>query len=349
MLIAVAVVAVGIGIQADRAREQEQAAARIRELGGSVQYGYQTDDSGVYLPRPQRYRVTPHGPPWLRQWLGPHYFNRVVDVRLSMTEVSDEDLACLQALPRLKWLGLEKTHVTSEGLVHLKRARHLTHLFLGNTDIDDEGLQYIAHLTELEMLQLNDRITDTGLAHLCNLTNLKDLCLNHAQVTDDGLPHLATLTNLERLHLQGTRVTDAGLRHLETLGKLKWVGGRRTEITPAGAARLQSQIPGLSVSVDRAVERDGFFTITVEWREITRLGLVVTGSPCTVREILPFSPASRANVKKGDIVLGAAGEAIRDGETLLRVAERQELGAKLPLRLRRGDETVRAEVLLDNF
>lgn len=349
MLIAIALFAVWLGPQVNRVREQRRAVERILGLGGSIFYGYQTDDSGGYLSRPQRYQAQPHGPEWLSGWIGPDYFNSVVAVSLGTTEVSDDDLAYLRGLPELRSLSLEKTHVSSEGLAHLKGLRHLRRLFLGSTDIEDEGLQHISHLTELEILQLNERITDAGLRQVESFRKLKHLTLNDTQITDHGLAHLAALTDLERLNLHGTQVTNAGLQHLMTMGKLRLVYAKGTPITPEGAARLQSEIPGLRVSVDRGKQGQPVIHYIVESREVTRLGVVVSCDPCTVRDILPSSPATRADVKKGDIFLNADGEAVASEAALLRVVERQDLGGRLRLELRRGEQTINTEVTLDNF
>jgi len=90
-------------------------------------------------------------------------------------------------------------------------------LMLAGTQIDDGAMPAIGDLQDLEVLTLNDRITDKGTEWLKRLHALKELGLRGSQVTDKTLAVLKDLKQLERLDLRGTRVTDQGVKMLKGL------------------------------------------------------------------------------------------------------------------------------------
>jgi hypothetical protein len=110
---------------------------------------------------------------------------------LSGSEVTDEALAQLPAIPNLVWLNLRGTKITDAGLAHLAALKSLTRLHLEMTPI-----------------------TDAGLAHLANLENLEYLNLYGTQITDAGLDHLKNLKKLKKLYVWQTGVTKAGAEQL---------------------------------------------------------------------------------------------------------------------------------------
>jgi len=55
---------------------------------------------------------------------------------------------------------------------------------------------------------------DEGLKHLAHLTNLEYLDLNGTQVSDEGLKHLIGLIRIEWLNLENTQVSDEGVARL---------------------------------------------------------------------------------------------------------------------------------------
>ena len=69
-------------------------------------------------------------------------------------------------------------------------------------------------------------------------------------MTDDGLQHLSSLTGLQHLNMAHcTAITDAGLPHLESLIALKDLKVTRTAVTTEGAARLQKNLPGVTIQL----------------------------------------------------------------------------------------------------
>ena len=57
-----------------------------------------------------------------------------------------------------------------------------------------------------------------------------------------------------------------------------------------------------------------------------------------VQRVLPGSPAERAGLRRGDLVVGAADRAVNDPATLLQLVEASQVGEALPLTVLRGGE-----------
>jgi hypothetical protein len=82
-------------------------------------------------------------------------------------------------------------------------------LQLANPDVDDHTLRYLAAMSRLRELDLNDTgITDDGLPYLGTLQNLQILRLRNTKITDEGFAaHVLPLPALRNLDLRGTAVT----------------------------------------------------------------------------------------------------------------------------------------------
>jgi hypothetical protein len=346
LFLVMAIIAVPLAVHMDQVRTQKAAVARIQQLGGWVLYEYQCDESGLYFPEPKRYQVAPRGPEWLRNWLGPHHFNTPVSVNMASPQVTDDDLAFLRGMAKLKSLGCEQSRVTSEGLGHLRKLIDLRSLYLGGSQVDDDGMKYVATLPNLETLNLDVPITDDGLAQLRGLTHLKRLTLNRSRVTDEGLKHLAAFENLETLQLYQTQVSDAGLEHVRSLRKLTFLDVRGTKVTEAGVRGLKRELPKVNVSMERPQDARARITFG-DSRGITRLGIHVTNSPCTVNAVDPFSPASRGGIQSGDVIRSVDGRMITDADALLEIVQKKDLGTTLRIEIARGDRTVIVDVRLD--
>jgi len=57
-----------------------------------------------------------------------------------------------------------------------------------------------------------------------------------------------------------------------------------------------------------------------------------------VQRVLPESPAERAGLRRGDLVVGAADQAVNDPAALLRLVEAAQVGESLPLTVLRGEQ-----------
>jgi LSD1 subclass zinc finger protein len=144
--------------------------------------------------------------------------NKLEDLHLDYTGVTDANLVHLKGLTGLRSLGLNGTPLTGAGFEHLKGLTGLKVLGLNSTPVTGDGFEHLKGLTNLESLHLSgSQVSDAGLKHLAGLTNLRDLPLGETQITDAGLEHLKGLTKLRSLELNGTQVTGPGFMHLTGL------------------------------------------------------------------------------------------------------------------------------------
>ena len=135
---------------------------------------------------------------------------------LDAPPVTDADLACLEAFPRLYSCRLMGSEITDAGLEYLHGATLLHFLYLPYTNVTDKGLVHLQGLDNLAFLDLSGtKVTDDGLRHLLDLPNLDTLQLYGTKITDAGLKHLAMLPRLEQLYIQGTQVTNEGIMKLQ--------------------------------------------------------------------------------------------------------------------------------------
>jgi hypothetical protein len=97
-------------------------------------------------------------------------------VDLHKSQVTDEDLALLAAMPDLQELDLRLTNVTDAGVKHLHDLRKLRFLNLFRTQMTDAGLASLQPLGELETLLIGGtKVTDAGLVALQAHPHLRKL------------------------------------------------------------------------------------------------------------------------------------------------------------------------------
>jgi hypothetical protein len=158
-LLLTAAVAVWSGIKTNQARRQRAAVTAIKAAGGNVGYDWQRQPAAA--PQDQQ----PPGPKWLRGIVGDEYFQDVVEVVWADRKVQSDDLRWLPDLPKLN------------------------HVNLSFSNVDDDGLAYLAEITTLKhvLLEQCSRVTDRGLAHLANLENIEELALMSTNCTDEAV------------------------------------------------------------------------------------------------------------------------------------------------------------------
>jgi hypothetical protein len=209
----VLVIGCGLGWMVHRAHVERDVIAAIVKVRGNVYY----DVDWRFVSS------SPPAIPWWSRWLADHtgldFSGHVVSVNLSRVNLSrgksDAVLAQVGRLNRIVNLNLNRSDVTDASLSHLKGLPSLRGLWLNNNRISDAGLVHLKGLTNLQALCLGyTGITDAGLAHLEGMTNLTELDLRSTKVTDAGLVHLRRMTKLKKLQLHGTGVTKAGVEEL---------------------------------------------------------------------------------------------------------------------------------------
>jgi hypothetical protein len=205
LFVALTVACLWLGWQGRLARDQARVVAAIRSVGGIVQYEHQFDRRGNFLEAAE-----PIAPAWLRRWIGDDFFVTVSQVAFLTSPAPSGG----------EWTV--NTQVTDETLKQLAALPSLTGLSLRADELSDAGLETISHLRQLERLSVSAwKITDAGVAHLARLTRLKGLELLGINLSDESIAAVASLPRLESLQLRGGRMTNAGLAHLRRIRTLR--------------------------------------------------------------------------------------------------------------------------------
>jgi hypothetical protein len=162
------------------------------------------------------------------------YGDRIVDLDLSNTGLTDEHLRHLAGLKQLRQLRIghfdtrdtsrkrvPRNSVTDRGLAHLKGLTSLGGLDISGLPVTDGGLEAIDDLPNLGALYL-DRTLVRGpaLSRLKSLPGIAVLYCDGSALTDEGLEHLKGANNLQLLSLVGVPLSGRGLAALKTLPKL---------------------------------------------------------------------------------------------------------------------------------
>jgi hypothetical protein len=141
-------------------------------------------------------------------------------------------------------IDLTSTPTTDDDLILLREQFHLVDQELGFTRISDAGLEHLKGLPNLDVLDFDGTaITDDGLKELKGLTKLVGLNLADTAISDSGLEHLKAFKNLKYLKLRRTHITDAGIEHLKALTSLEGIALDGTAITPDKREELQKLLP----------------------------------------------------------------------------------------------------------
>ena len=131
--------------------------------------------------------------------------------------------------------------LTDRGLEALAGAGQITRLNVGGAQFTDDGMRHLAHMPQLEELELGGpkcRITDRGLEALRHLRRLRRFAMPWApQVSDAGIANLSACDRLEHVNLMGTPTGDGALRALAGKPSLAQVSTGRA-VTDAGLPLL---------------------------------------------------------------------------------------------------------------
>jgi hypothetical protein len=165
------------------------------------------------------------------------------ELDLRGTEVTDEDLRHLAALPALARLGLRGTAVGDAGLVHLQELA-LETLELRGTQVTGGGLGRLPWT--LESLDLTGtQLESSDLYRLPGLPGLGTLDLNFIALDDTALEPLARLPALRHLECDQSRITADGLATLlERNPLLERIELRDTPVDDEQARALMTRYPG---------------------------------------------------------------------------------------------------------
>jgi internalin A len=229
LMLLVLILGGGFGWVVHRARVQRDAVAAIEAAGGSVRYKFFTLSSRNY-----KFET----PKWLFSLLGPDYLATVNGVHLQPPRRRfrrgkvvlqaeypgnpDLVMAHVGRLDALEVVQVDGVPITDEGLAYLRGLKRLRTLLISQTKVTGAGLESLAGLHELLLLDLEGLpIVDADLARLRVLLRSRwavsparadflVLDLSRTRITDAGLLQLVGLRRDILLDVKGTAVTDAG-------------------------------------------------------------------------------------------------------------------------------------------
>lgn len=194
---------------------------------------------------------------------------------LQYIEITDDAMAYVGKLKRLKTLNLQYTRVSDDGLKYLIDLP-IEYLNLLETSVTDKGMKYLGQMKNLNQLFLHStHVTDAGLADLKGLP-LGDLSLANTNVTDKGVPSLLPFRkSLWKLDLSDTHVTNAcipTLSQMEALDTLQ-LGG--TDITMTALSKLHCSPTKLKLANTQVRDTD-VKLLTSHFPQLIRLNLNAT-------------------------------------------------------------------------
>lgn len=148
--------------------------------------------------------------------LRPDESGEIVEIDLSFSSVTDQQLELLSWFPKITEIDLTGTDIHDQSLGSVAKLHNLRAVKLKGTQISSEGLTKLTDLSELILIDAsNTVVSDESLVSAREWSNLRYLSLNDTAVTDSGLGHLAALRSLRGLSLINTLVTEAGVGELK--------------------------------------------------------------------------------------------------------------------------------------
>ena len=267
-MILVLVVGGGVGWLGHRVRVRREAVAAITKAGGNLYYDYQMHGRS---PIPGR---QPPVPAWLTRSLGVDAFADVVSVGVNEPYCTDELMAQIGRLPRVRYLSLRGGSLTDLGASSLRGLTEVEDLELKSCRITGATLRNLTGMRRLSRLQFGSLSTiEEDLAPLAQLPTLTWLHVTDPLI-DDELAYLAGLKSLRILNLTGEYITAAGIGHLSGLTNLTTVYLNRTRVASLEPLRACTAIDSLGLAGTEIDDR-GLATVA-GFRKLKRLGLVDT-------------------------------------------------------------------------
>lgn len=171
-------------------------------------------------------------------------FETIDEQYAEFLQVEDQDLPFRNPPAAIQRLYLGRTKLTDRELAQLAHLDQLEWLDLSQTRVGDAGVERLGQLPKLRRLDLaNTLVTDASLEAIAALPQLEELNLSGNAVGDDGVAQLASAKKLKVLLLGGTRVTDRSLHVLRELDALRQVDIRGTRVSDAAWEAFREKLP----------------------------------------------------------------------------------------------------------
>lgn len=190
--------------------------------------------------------------------------------------------------------------------------------------------------------------TEKDLRRLKWLQDVKQIILVGDKMTDASLPYVALMPGLKSIHLYRSGVTDAGIASLATAGSLQEIGIYYAPVGDAAVAplsRLSSTLTslklyGTKVTPEARVKLAAALKIAkIDYRlgAFLGVGCAPVDGNCVISTVHEESPAAKAGLQTGDILLRFAGKEVADFEALTAVISQHTAGDMVDVEVRRAD------------
>jgi hypothetical protein len=147
-------------------------------------------------------------------------------------DASDEAMAYIARMPRLRFLGCQDTAAGDDGFVSLSQSQSIEFIWGRRChNLRTRGFAALARMPALRALSVSCKnVDDAGVAHLPSFPALRELM--PMDVPDEGYRHIARCEALESLILMYCRETsDVATEHIVRLPNLKNYFASYTRIT----------------------------------------------------------------------------------------------------------------------
>jgi hypothetical protein len=237
-LIAVTLFSLALGFFFSSVQNERRAASAVAEANGRIVYDWQILPPGATPKTPP---PKPPGPQWLRKYLGPHWFDRIVDVHLNgyNNRNNRNRFAAiaphLARLPSLRSMTLWGGEFDAQDYRSLSELSQLESLLVrAQNELLPQHAAAIARLPQLRKLHLSEiKTSPAALRELSKSPRLEELTVScfwldpnaggtqiKHQLRDDAAQALAAFPKLKSLALFQTRITDQGMAELCRLSTL---------------------------------------------------------------------------------------------------------------------------------
>lgn len=254
-LVAVTLIAVGLGWFFSSVENERRAAEAIRAAGGTIVYDWQIrppDAAPDFEPQPP-------GPEWLRNRLGSHWFDSIVEVNLNRyrnPRVKAQFSALVRQLAKLR--SLREISIGGQGLEYdeycaLAGMKQVEILRLRlDQEIREADVRALAGASGLREIHISyARISAAALRQFAESPRLESLTIDcdsfdrqtgrrlaEWQLRDDAAAAIGDISQLRTLQLFATEITDAGVAELCRLSQLETLVVGSARITSASFARI---------------------------------------------------------------------------------------------------------------
>lgn len=204
--------------------------------------------------------------------------SKVRVLRLSDTNLTDDDLKNVGKNIYLNVLLTNANPVTNKGLRHLTQLKFLWMLDIGNTQIDATGIRELRQLPSLAQLSVKNSISmdDDAAKEISALVGLRSLNMSQTKVSGKGISQLAHIPMLVTLFLVSNRLGAKDLAGLKDCIGLKTLVLTHNKISSDGLKHLLPLKHLVSLDLDRNPITDEGTNHLLKMRQIQHLNISAT-------------------------------------------------------------------------